>query len=138
MRACKRGDMDLRLDHLVLTVTNIDRTVQFYTSVLGMKEIEYGNNRKALQFGQQKINLHQLNKEFHPHAGSPTAGSADLCFITEEPLDNFIIGLQHHEIPIVQGPVVRTGANSEILSVYFRDPDNNLIEVSNIIKGDMK
>ncbi len=116
-----------RLDHLVLTVTNIEKTCKFYQQILGMEVITFGENRKALKFGQQKINLHQLGREFEPKADKPTPGSADLCFITSTPLTKVIEYLNNCEIKIVLGAIERTGANGKINSVYIRDPDNNLI-----------
>ncbi len=120
-----------RLDHLVLTVKDMDRTCQFYTRVLGMKLITFGDHRKALVFGVQKINLHIQGKEFEPKAEKPTPGSADLCFITQVPIQQVIEHLQANQVTILDGLVVRNGAMGKILSVYFRDPDLNLIEVSN-------
>jgi len=120
-----------RLDHLVLTVKNIEITVQFYVSVLGMEKEEFGAGRFALKYGNQKINLHQVGKEFEPKADKPTAGSADLCFITEVPLDEAIDHVRSRGVEIIEGPVARTGATGPITSFYFRDPDRNLIEVSN-------
>ncbi len=120
-----------RLDHLVLTVKNIEITVQFYVSVLGMEKEEFGTGRLALKYGNQKINLHQVGKEFEPKAGKPTSGSADLCFITEVPLDEAMNHVRSRKIEIIEGPVARTGATGPIKSFYFRDPDMNLIEVSN-------
>ena len=120
-----------RLDHLVLTVRNIPRTVAFYTSVLGMSEVLFSGGRTALSFGNQKINLHQSGHEFDPKAAHPTPGSADLCLISDSPIETVISELKSHSIEIVEGPVFRTGACGSILSVYFRDPDENLIEVSN-------
>jgi catechol 2,3-dioxygenase-like lactoylglutathione lyase family enzyme len=120
------------LDHLVLTVASIDATVAFYTSSLGMELITFGN-RKALRFGEQKINLHQAGNEFEPKAVRPTPGSADLCFITNAPLEQVISHLNARNCAIELGPVARDGARGEILSVYFRDPDLNLIEVSNYL-----
>lgn len=93
--------------------------------------ITFGSNRKALQFGRQKINLHQAGREFEPKANSPTPGSADLCFIAEDPLESVIKHLQVLHIEIIEGPVRRTGAEGPIISVYIRDPDLNLIEISN-------
>ncbi|MBT5953805.1 VOC family protein [bacterium] len=118
------------LDHLVLTVKDIPRTVSFYTTVLKMKEITFGDNRKALTFGSQKINLHQKGDEFSPHAKAPTEGSSDLCFIAKDSLEEVIFELQKNNVEIIEGPVERTGAMFKLLSVYFRDPDGNLIEVS--------
>ena len=120
-----------RLDHLVLTVKNIETTVQFYVSVLGMQKEEFGAGRLALKYGNQKINLHQVGKEFEPKADKPTAGSADLCFITDVPLDVAMEHVRSKGIEIIEGPVKRTGAVGPINSFYFRDPDMNLIEVSN-------
>lgn len=120
------------LDHLVLTVKDIDRTCEFYALVLGMEVITFGNNRKALTFGSQKINLHEIGKEFEPKAYRPTPGSADLCFITSVPLDEVIEHLQQCKVKIIEGPAKRTGATGQLQSVYFRDPDLNLLEVSNI------
>lgn len=119
------------LDHLVLTVKDLDATIRFYTEVLGMQVIIFGAGRKALTFGQQKINLHELGKEFEPKALKPTSGSADLCFLTSTPLEQVQEHLKRHNIPIEEGPVKRTGAVSAILSVYIRDPDGNLIELAN-------
>lgn len=120
----------LTLDHLVLTVQNIDASIEFYTKVMGMELTVFGNNRKALSFGSQKINLHEFTKEFEPKAATPTPGSADLCFLTETPLEQVIADLQTQNVEILEGPAQRTGAAGPILSVYFRDPDQNLIEVS--------
>jgi len=120
-----------KLDHLVLTVGDIKKTCDFYTNVLGMEIVHFQEGRKALQFGNQKINLHQLGKEFRPHALRPTLGSADLCFITETPMEEIVEHLTKNNIPILEGPVYRTGAKGKILSVYVRDPDQNLIELSN-------
>ena len=95
--------------------------------------ITFGENRKALKFGNQKINLHQVGKEFEPKALHPTAGSADLCFIAETPLEEVIAHLQTQNIDIIEGPIERTGAMGKILSIYLRDPDQNLIEISNYL-----
>lgn len=119
------------LDHLVLTVKDIQTTVDFYVSVLGMEREEFGAGRLALKYGNQKINLHQAGKEFEPKADRPTPGSADLCFITEVPLDNAMAHVRSKGVAIIEGPVARTGATGPINSFYFRDPDMNLIEVSN-------
>ena len=122
-----------QLDHLVLTVKDIETTITFYTMVLGMEMITFGKNRKALKFGSQKINLHLSGKEFEPKATHPVAGSADLCFLTETPIIEVISHLQKQDIEIEQGPVERTGANLPLLSVYIRDPDGNLLEIANQI-----
>ncbi len=129
----ERGDkMHIqRIDHLVLTVKDIETTVKFYVSVLGMQKEEFGAGRLALKFGNQKINLHQVGKEFEPKADKPVSGSADLCFITDVPLDEVMEHVRSHGVVLLEGPVKRTGATGPINSVYFRDPDLNLIEVSN-------
>ncbi|MDD1828915.1 VOC family protein [Photobacterium sp. ZSDE20] len=119
------------LDHLVLTVKDIEITVDFYQRVLGMKPIQFGEGRLALSFGNQKINLHQLGNEFEPKAKRVQSGSADLCFITNMPIAEVIEHIKANEIEIEEGPVPRTGATGKIVSVYVRDPDGNLIEVSN-------
>lgn len=119
------------LDHLVLTVKSVQDTVNFYTSVLGMEVITFKGNRKALGFGQQKFNLHQLGQEFEPKAKCPTSGSADLCLITKTPLATVAAHLKVCGVQIEEGPVERTGAVGTITSLYFRDPDHNLVEVSN-------
>ncbi|WBX97543.1 VOC family protein [Chryseobacterium gambrini] len=118
------------IDHLVLTVTDIEKTVDFYTSILGFEVVTFGENRKALTFGNQKINLHQKGKEFEPKAEHPTCGSADLCFISETDIHEVLKELKEKNIEIIEGIVERTGALGKIQSVYFRDPDLNLIEVS--------
>ncbi len=118
------------LDHLVLTVKSLDLTLSFYKA-LGMEEVTFGNNRKALIFGSQKINLHEVGLEFEPKAQTPTPGSADLCFIVDTPLDEVIKELEQRGIEIIEGSVSRTGAVSALRSVYVRDPDQNLIELSN-------
>lgn len=122
------------LDHLVLTVADLDATRAFYTDVLGMEAVSFtpadGSTRWALKFGQQKINLHQAGAEFDPKAAHPTPGSADLCFLTETPLTEWQTHLAAHDIAITDGPISRTGATGPILSLYIRDPDGNLIEIS--------
>jgi catechol 2,3-dioxygenase-like lactoylglutathione lyase family enzyme len=120
------------LDHLVLTVASIDATVTFYTAALGMELITFGE-RKALRFGNQKINLHQIGKEFEPKALHPTPGSGDLCLITRTPLAEVISHLNAGNYAIELGPVPRDGAQGEMLSIYLRDPDSNLIEISNYL-----
>jgi len=119
------------LDHLVLTVADLDVTTDFYTRVLGMQPVTFGEGRKALAFGRQKINLHQAGREFEPKAERPTPGSADLCFIVATPLEAVIAHLEQQGVAILEGPVQRTGAIGPIRSVYLRDPDLNLIELSN-------
>ncbi len=120
-----------RLDHLVLTVRDLSATVDFYTRVLGMTEVTFGQGRKALQFGNQKINLHEAGREFEPKAKTPVPCSADLCFITATPIADVQAHLAAHGVPVEEGPVPRTGAIGPITSVYVRDPDGNLIEISN-------
>lgn len=119
------------LDHLVLTVADIDASCAFYNRVLGMEVVTFGAGRKALAFGAQKINLHQAGREFEPKAARPTPGSADLCFLSSVPLPQVQAHLAACGVTITEGPVQRTGAQGPILSVYFRDPDHNLIEISN-------
>lgn len=121
-----------QLDHLVLTVKNLQTSINFYTDVLGMQLVEFSDNRKALKFGKQKINLHQAGNEFTPHAASPTPGSADLCFIVASSIEETIQKLESKQVEIESGPVERTGATHKLISVYIRDPDNNLIELSAI------
>lgn len=120
-----------RLDHLVLTVHDLDATVAFYTKVLGMEAVTFRGGRRALTFGHSKINLHEAGREFEPKAARPTPGSADLCLIVDEPVDRIITELASHGVPLEEGPVDRTGATGPLLSVYVRDPDDNLIELSN-------
>lgn len=120
-----------RLDHVVLTVRSMDAALDFYTRVLGMEAITFGEGRKALRFGQQKINLHQAGAEFEPKAAQPTPGSADLCFITQTALADVIRHIEQHGVTVELPPSVRSGALGPILSIYLRDPDGNLIEISN-------
>ena len=118
------------IDHLVLTVSDIAVTCEFYERVLHCEVVTFGDNRKALRCGDQKINLHQSGKEFHPCARQPTPGSADLCFITETAISDLTVHLNRCGVAIEEGPVERTGARGPILSVYIRDPDQNLVELS--------
>ena len=122
-----------RIDHLVLTVADIERSVEFYSRVLGMRSIEFAGGRIALQCGAQKINLHQSGKEFEPKAQRVMPGSADLCFIIDTPLVDAIEQIRRQGIDIIEGPVERSGATGAIVSAYLRDPDGNLLEVSNYI-----
>jgi catechol 2,3-dioxygenase-like lactoylglutathione lyase family enzyme len=122
-----------QLDHLVLTARSIPETCAFYTQVLGFGLTEFAGGRKALTFGNQKINLHQAGSEFLPCAGLPTPGSLDLCFISETPLEVVIAELKTHGVPIEEGPVQTTGAIGILTSIYLRDPDQNLIEISNYV-----
>jgi catechol 2,3-dioxygenase-like lactoylglutathione lyase family enzyme len=121
------------LDHLVLTVKDIKATARFYESVLGMTIIHFGNGRIALQFGTQKINLHQAGQEFEPKALRPTPGSADLCFLLDTDIHDAVQALAAKDVPIIDGPVERTGATGKILSLYIRDLDDNLIELSELL-----
>jgi catechol 2,3-dioxygenase-like lactoylglutathione lyase family enzyme len=128
--------MDItNIDHIVLTVKNINKTVQFYESVLGMVGESFGEGRIALKFGNQKINLHEQGNEFEPRANKPTPGSEDLCFLTNSKLEVVMKHVISKGVKIIEGPVARTGATGPIISFYFRDPDQNLIEVANIVKN---
>ena len=118
------------IDHLVLTVADIAASVRFYESVMGMRAERFGNGRVALRFGRQKINLHERGREWSPHAGRPTPGAADLCFITESGLEAAMSHVRGQDVDIIAGPVKRTGAAGDMTSFYFRDPDGNLIEVA--------
>ena len=120
------------LDHLVLTTAHEDACIRFYTDVLGMALESFGAGRKAFRFGNQKINLHVKGHEFEPKAQLPTPGSLDLCFIASVPLEAVVARLKAHGVPVLEGPVMRTGATSRIRSVYVRDPDQNLIEISEL------
>lgn len=122
-----------RLDHLVLTVHDLPTTVDFYRRVLGMEEVTFGNDRKALRFGQQRINLHQQGHQIPPLPERPTLGAADLCFIAATPLDEVVAHLRQCGVEIIEGPAAKVGALGLINSIYFRDPDGNLIEVSNYL-----
>lgn len=119
------------LDHLVLTVKDIEASCRFYTTVLGMEVVTFNGERRALSFGSQKINLHEQGKEFEPKALRPTPGSADLCFFTSVPLDEMMSHLAVCGVEPLEGPVRRTGSIGPLLSVYIRDPDMNLIEIAN-------
>ncbi len=122
-----------RLDHLVLTVADIERTCEFYARVLGFEVVTFAGGRKALAFGEQKFNLHQAGREFEPKAANPTPGSADLCLISASPIGEVLDHLRRCRVPVEDGPVPRTGASGRIISVYIRDPDQNLIEISHYI-----
>lgn len=122
-----------RLDHLVLTVASISDTMAFYEKVLGFSAVQFGAGRVALAFGQQKINLHEAGREFEPKAARPTAGSADVCFVASTPLEDMVAHLKKVGVTIEAGPIARTGATGAISSVHIRDPDHNLVEVSNYI-----
>jgi len=120
-----------RLDHLVLTVASIEATAEFYTRVLGMEVVTFGAGRTALAFGTSKINLHEAGKEFEPKARRPTPGSADICLIVEDGITEVMAELAAAGVDTEEGPVPRTGATGPITSCYLRDPDGNLIELSN-------
>ncbi|XP_029786754.1 glyoxalase domain-containing protein 5 isoform X2 [Suricata suricatta] len=124
-----------RLDHIVMTVKSIEDTTVFYSKILGMEVTTFKGNRKALCFGDQKFNLHEVGKEFEPKAAHPVPGSLDICLITDVPLEQMVQHLTACDVPIEEGPVPRTGAKGSIMSIYFRDPDRNLIEVSNYISS---
>ena len=130
-------NVQVKLDHFVLTVEDISNTVDFYTNILGMKHEEFiasdQSKRVALKFDTMKINLHEYKKEFLPNAQHPTPGSHDLCFVIDTNISEMIAKLKEQNINIIQGPIERTGANGIIQSIYIRDPDNNLIELSNYI-----
>lgn len=119
------------LDHVVLTVADIDATLDFYTRVLGMQAQTFGQGRQALCFGSQKINLHQAGREFEPKAARVQTGSADLCFLSAMPLEQAMARVRACGVEILEGPVRRTGARRALLSFYLRDPDGNLIEIAN-------
>ena len=128
------------LDHIVLTTSREAECVRFYTEVLGMRlETFVGGNppveRKAFKFGPNKINLHVQGREFEPKAHLPVPGALDLCFIASIPLDDVIVRLRAAHVAIVEGPALRTGATSKIRSVYVRDPDLNLVEISELVAG---
>lgn len=118
------------LDHLVLTTRHKAECLHFYTHILGMQLESFGEGRVAFKFGEQKINLHEFGNEFLPKASMSTPGSLDLCFIASVPLTQVIEKCRKCSVPIEEGPVKRTGANGPILSIYIRDPDQNLIEIS--------
>ncbi|APC12679.1 MULTISPECIES: VOC family protein [Providencia] len=122
-----------RLDHLVLTTTHLDACLDFYQRVLKMSVMTFGEQRYALQFGQQKINIHQYGKEFEPKAHLAVPGALDLCFISDIPLEQVQAHIEQQGVKIVEGPVKRTGAVGPIMSIYLRDPDLNLIEISQYI-----
>jgi len=122
-----------RIDHIVLTVRDIKKTCRFYTQLLGMDEVTFGDGRKALRFGTQKINIHEAGNELEPKALRPTPGSGDICFITKTPIRDLLSRFKKAGVDIVEGPVKRTGAIGPMESLYIRDPDGNLIELSNYL-----
>ncbi len=119
------------IDHFVLTAGDVDATIDFYTRVLGMTAETFGAGRRALSFGNQKINLHQAGAEFEPRARLATPGSADFCLLSDLPVAEIALHLAAEGIEIIAGPVAKIGAAGALLSIYFRDPDGNLVEVSN-------
>ena len=119
------------IDHIVLTVKDIEKSVAFYTSVFGMQMRMFGEERVALFFGKQKINLHKAGEELLPHAQHPTSGSTDICLLTNTPLKEAMQEVSKHNVPIEEGPVQRSGAQGDIFSFYIRDPAGNLIEIAN-------
>ena len=126
----------VRLDHLVLTVMDVEKTCAFYCGVLGMKRMTFSEGRTALHFGHQKINLHAFDWDYYLKAKTPIPGSADLCFIVDIAVDEWATELAEKEIQLIEGPVKRTGAAGPLRSIYFRDPDGNLIELSNALIGE--
>jgi catechol 2,3-dioxygenase-like lactoylglutathione lyase family enzyme len=119
------------IDHVVLTVADLGRTLDFYERALGMTPVAFGEGRRALAFGDQKLNLHQAGREFEPKARTPTSGSTDLCLLTDDPIDEVVAHLRRIGVTVELGPVDKTGARRPLRSIYFRDPDGNLIEVAN-------
>ena len=128
--------MSLFIDHVVITVTDINKSIYFYSNILGMELQEFlsttdNAKRKSLKFGTQKINLHEASKAFKPHAHNPLPGTMDICFLSEKNVNDWIKIFDKFDIKIEDGPVIKTGANGTIKSIYVRDPDKNLIEISN-------
>jgi catechol 2,3-dioxygenase-like lactoylglutathione lyase family enzyme len=119
------------IDHVVLTVRDVERTLSFYQQALGMRAVSFGEGRRALSFGEQKLNLHLAGREFEPKAQVPTPGSVDLCLLTDDPIDEVVAHLRRAGVAIELGPVAKTGARRPLRSIYFRDPDGNLIEIAN-------
>jgi catechol 2,3-dioxygenase-like lactoylglutathione lyase family enzyme len=124
-----------RIDHIVVTAWDVDRTIDFYQRVLGMEPVTFAGGRRALAFGRQKINLHQAGREFEPKALKPAPGTVDLCFISTTPLAEVVEHVRSCGIAIVEGPVAKTGAMGPMQSIYVRDPDGNLVEISNYENG---
>jgi catechol 2,3-dioxygenase-like lactoylglutathione lyase family enzyme len=123
-----------RIDHIVLTAHDVDRTIEFYSRILGMEPVTFAGGRRGLSFGRQKINLHPAGREYEPKALKPAPGALDFCLITETPLEEVIAELRANQVVIAEGPVEKTGALGAMMSVYFRDPDGNLVEVSNYLR----
>jgi catechol 2,3-dioxygenase-like lactoylglutathione lyase family enzyme len=120
------------IDHVVLTVEDVDRTIAWYGDVLGLSVTSYGDGRLALTFGEQKLNLHAAGREIAPHAQRPTPGSADVCFIVDASTDETVAALRQAGVEIELGPVERIGATATLTSVYVRDPDGNLVELASL------
>ena len=118
------------IDHFVLTVEDVEETCAFYSDVLGVEVVTFGGGRKALQFGEGKVNLHQAGEEFEPKAARPTPGAGDFCVTTDTAIETVVEDLREAGVEIVEGPVERTGAVGSMTSVYLRDPDDNLVEVA--------
>ncbi len=130
--------MSFNIDHVVITVSDINKSIDFYSNILGMELQEFLSStdnvkRKSLKFGKQKINLHEASKPFKPHAINPIPGAMDICFLSKINIDDWIKIFNKFNIKIEDGPVKKTGANGPIMSIYVRDPDKNLIEISNQI-----
>jgi catechol 2,3-dioxygenase-like lactoylglutathione lyase family enzyme len=123
-----------RIDHVVMTVASVGATCAFYERVLGMSSVTFAGSRRALTFGRQKINLHEAGREFEPKAALAAPGTLDICLITTTPLADVVAHLARCSVSIIEGPVPKTGATGPLRSVYFRDPDGNLIEVSNYVE----
>ena len=132
MRPPGRGAIEIAsLDHLVLYCADVDATIAFYVRALGMDAVTFGGGRRALAFGAQKINLHRSGSEYLPHAANPARGAGDFCLLTQVPLDEVVAHLGSLGVPIVEGPVPKTGARGPLRSIYVRDPDGNLVEIAN-------
>ena len=130
--------MSLSIDHIVITVEDINKSINFYTNVLKMELIEFysssdNTTRKSLKFGNQKINLHEVLNPFSPCAKYPCPGAVDICFLSKKPVSEWLTILKKNKIDIEDGPIQKTGATGPILSIYIRDPDKNLIEISNLL-----
>ena len=128
--------MSFNIDHVVITVSDINKSIDFYSNILGMELQEFSSStdnvkRKSLKFGKQKINLHEASKPFKPHAHNPLPGTMDICFLSKKNVNDWIKIFDKFDIKIEDGPVIKTGANGPIKSIYVRDPDKNLIEISN-------
>ena len=120
-----------KIDHLVLSVADVERSCRFYCDVMGMRRVMFGENRTALHFGEYKINLHPIDWDYYLKAYKPSAGSADLCFIVDEDVCLLKTSLMGLGVEVIEGPIERTGAGGDLLSIYVRDPDGNLIELAN-------